>query len=239
MGRARPPAPLGPVRLGAAVAVPCLVVSLALGLGLIYLPPLLTRHEAGVPVAQASTPGPPSTTGSSSRTRPTGTTTTGSTTTGATTTSAPSTSAQPPPGFTAVEGPHGLVTSIPQGFEVELEASGNAATARDPADPAIELRFGGGPPGATDLATTIAEASAERARTPGYEELERRPTTHHGAEAVDWEFLFPRAGQLRWWRGRHWRAGGVEYVLLAGAPPERRSEAARLLAGMIEHSRTE
>ncbi|MET1073144.1 MAG: hypothetical protein ABWY11_10910, partial [Umezawaea sp.] len=74
---------------------------------------------------------------------------------------------------------------------------------------------------------------------PEYAQVELKRTTHGDREAVEWEFVGPNQdGDLRQTRAHYWRAGGVEYVLLATAPPDRFADAARILTTMTRYSET-
>lgn len=222
MPRSAAPGSLG---FAAAVAVPCLVASLGLGLGTIYVPRLF---EDPPPVAAA--PQPYDSTSSETWTTsdyPT------------TTTTAPGGT---PAGYFRHTGPAGLVTVLPDSFAVLSSSTPGTLVAKNQFDPDVEVRFGGAEPeGDDELYETIAKAAEATATSrTGYFQLALDRTFHGaGVDAVDWEFQYDTPeGRTRWARGHYWRTGGIEYVLLAQAPPDRGDEAARLLQTMIDHSET-
>jgi hypothetical protein len=221
MPRSTPP---GSLRFAAAIAVPCLVASLGLGFGTIYVPRLFEDPPpaAAAPEPYDSTSSPTWSTSdypTTSTTAPDGT----------------------PDGYFRYTGTEGLGTVLPDSFTV---LSGNEGTlvAKNQFDPDVEVRFGGAQPKDYDeLHETIAKAAEATASSrTGYVQLALERTSHGGVlDAVDWEFQYDnREGRARWSWGHYWRAGGIEYVLLVDAPPDRRDEAARLLQTMIDHSGT-
>lgn len=223
--RARRSTAPGSLGFAAAVALPCLVVSLGLGLGLIYVPPLFEPE----PTPYAS----PGTT--TSEAWPT---TTPHTTTRYTTTStAPS---GVPAGYYEYTGPAGLVTVLPNSFAVSSTGNPGSVVAKNQLDTDIEVRFGGAAPEPYGLLETITRAAdATASRRSDYLTVTLEETTHDGRAAVDWEFRYRTSGgEARQSRSRHWRVKDVEYVLVAEAPQSRWAEAARLLDTMIDHSDT-
>ncbi|NUT53081.1 MAG: hypothetical protein HOV94_38210, partial [Saccharothrix sp.] len=147
----------------------------------------------------------------------------------------------PPVGFARHTGPAGLVTVLPSSFTVSEGANAGTAVAKDQRDPEVEVRFGGAAPeGYGGLFETIAEAArGTAAARPGYRQLALARTGHGGRDAVDWEFEYETPqGEPRRSRSHYWRSGGIEYVLLAQAPPQRWAEASRLLDTMIDHCYT-
>jgi hypothetical protein len=215
------PASLG---FAAAVAVPCLVASLALGLGTIYVPQWFEDPPPTAADAEPYGTAPPGTTSSRSWA------TTGSPTT--------STTAGTPVGYVRYTGPQGLATVLPASFTVLGNDTGTV-TAMNRLDPDVQVRFGGAPPeNLAGLYETISEAARKSSSRNGYRQYALERTTHGGLDAVDWEFQYdPQAGTRRL-RAHYWRTGGIEYVLLAEAPPNRWAEAERLLDTMIDHSHT-
>lgn len=212
----------GSLRFAAAVAAVGLVVSLGSGLGTIYVPRLW-------PAAAGTTPPQPGTSTTSSYPGYHYPTTT-------TTSTVPS---GPPAGFYRHTGPQGLVTVLPNSFVAGSGQARGTQVAKDPADPEVEVRFGGDDQGPAGLLETITAAADAEAGKPGYTQVELTNATHGNLDAVEWEFVKPTAsGAVRQTRAHYWRVGGVEYVLLVAAPPDRFPEAARILATMTDHSHT-
>ncbi|MFE2751390.1 hypothetical protein ACFXGA_05250 [Actinosynnema sp. NPDC059335] len=221
-GPGRTPRAPGSFRFAATAAGTCLLASLALGFGVIHVPRWF-EEPPPPPEAQSPVPTP---TGTPSWQWPTDAT--------------PTTTRTTPAGYTRSTGPEGLVTVLPDSFEVSGGNGSGTAVARDPDDPEVEVRFGGAAPeGYDDLYDTIARAAADTSRRPGYRQHALRWATHGDVAAVDWDFQHETPqGQTRRTAAHYWRTGGIEYVLLVQAPPGRWTEAARLLATMIDHSDT-
>ncbi|WP_158849382.1 hypothetical protein [Saccharothrix deserti] len=218
--RAQRPSAPGSLGFAAAVAVPCLAASLGLGLGTIYVPELLESPP---------TTSPP----------PSGTTTPPSWTTTRYPTTTRTTSSGTPAGFFRYTGPEDLVTVLPNSFAVVEPRSTGTVTARNQLDDDVEVRFGGAAPEPYGLFETISRHARDAAGKPGYRELALERTEHGNRDAVDWEFEYATPdGETRRSRSHHWRVGGIEYVLLVAAPPNRWYEASQLLDTMIEHSGT-
>ncbi|MEV8439904.1 hypothetical protein AB0425_21225 [Actinosynnema sp. NPDC051121] len=216
--RTRRPAAPGSLGFAAAVAVPCLVASLALGLGMIHVP---RWFEDLPPTAGAQPDGTVSSWPQA-------------------TTAFPTTTAVPA-GYFRYTGPEGLSTVLPQSFSVTSGNDTGVVTARNTRDPDVEVRFGGAPPETYEgLYDTIAEAAAKTSTTrDGYRQHALERTYHGDLDAVEWDFQYDTAeGPTRRIRAHYWRTGGIEYVLLARAPPNRWTEATRLLDTMIDHSDT-
>lgn len=223
--RARRPKVPGSLGFAAAVALPCLVVSLGLGLGTIYVPPLFEPDPTPYASAGTTTSEWPTTT------RPTSTRST--TTTGTRPSGTPA-------GYYRYTGPEGLVTVLPNSFAVSSSGNPGSVVAKNQLDADVEVRFGGAAPEPYGLLETITLAADDTAsRRSGYRTVTLEETTHDGRDAVDWEFQYRTSGgEARQSRSRHWRVKGIEYVLVAEAPQSRWAEAARLLDTMIDHSDT-
>lgn len=221
--RTRRPAAPGSLRFAAAVAVPCLVASLALGLGMIHVP---RWFEDPPPTAEAQREGTAPTGTEASQPWPT--------------TGSPTTTAVPA-GYFEYTGPEGLTTVLPRAFSVTSDNGTGVITARNTLDPDVEVRFGGAAPQTYEgLYDTIAEAAANTSTArDGYREHALERTYHGDLDAVEWDFQYETdEGRTRRIRAHYWRTGGIEYVLLAQAPPNRWTEATRLLDTMIDHSDT-
>jgi hypothetical protein len=230
--RTRGPVAPGSLGFAAAVAVPCLVASLGLGLGTIYVP---RWFEDPPPTAEAQpydTSYGPTSYGST----PTGTAPSRS----RTTTGSPTTTGGTPVGYFRYTGPENLTTVLPDSFAVLDDNGAGVVTAGNRVDPDVEVRFGGAPPdGYAGLYDTIADAAENNAGLEAYRQHALERTEHDGLDAVDWEFQYQtQDGRTRRVRAHYWRTGGIEYVLLAQAPPSRWAEAAGLLDTMIDHSDT-
>ncbi|MCS7477761.1 hypothetical protein ACFFQW_47370 [Umezawaea endophytica] len=220
--RARRSTPPGSLWFAATAAAIGVVVSLCAGLGTIYVPQLW-------PAAAGTTPPPPALSStwplSGSPTR--------------STTATPTVPSGPPTGFYRHTGPQGLVTVLPDSFVPGSGKVKGTLVAKDPADPDVEVRFGGDQQGPDSLLETITSAANAEAASPEYTRVALTSTTHQGLPAVEWEFVKPNAnGAVRHTRAHYWRANGVEYVLLVTAPPARFPDAAPILAAMTRYSET-
>ncbi|MFD7654215.1 hypothetical protein ACFV4N_09580 [Actinosynnema sp. NPDC059797] len=231
---------MGTVRLAASAAGACLVVSLATGLGIHYLPRGEEPPPNALPTAPADgEPGTDDVYGTwpypMETTSAPGTTSTRPRNGPGTTAYATAPSEPVPAGYRRVSGA-GLSTVVPESFDLEVPKS---AVATDPYDDDFQARFGGDAYGPDSLWDTVGEAEGQvAARTAGYRRATLARVSYDGFEAVEWEYRYTGAsGVALHSRALYWRERGLEYVLYVTGAEPRWDEATELFAAMVTHCR--
>lgn len=131
--------------------------------------------------------------------------------------SAPDTPTGPPDGDTPVSGPDGLTTDIPVDWQPMLNNS--YYQANDPNDSGRFVRYGATPAPQGALLDSLRNAERTNPNIQsGYQRIQLVQVAYHGSDpAVDWEFLFVRAGVTRHVESRYWETGGIEYFVYVSA----------------------
>lgn len=123
-----------------------------------------------------------------------------------------------PQGFHRVRGPGGIAVAIPRGWPVKPGAIPSNRQADAPYGGGL-VRYGGSPSTTMSLYDTVAENETANPNViDGYQRLRLESVYGYGSEAVDWEFMFIKDGELRHGLGRYWRLNGTDYVVYASSP---------------------
>lgn len=127
--------------------------------------------------------------------------------------------AGPPAGFQQVQGPSGLVTVIPDGWQVSSIRNGFQAD--DPQNGGASGRFVRyqGVAGDADLITWLTAYEKQSWSTqPGYQRVQMSQQKYQGSPAVLWEFTYSLNGEQRHVKILYWNASGTQYDVYASAP---------------------
>jgi hypothetical protein len=135
-----------------------------------------------------------------------------------TTTYVPTTDPDVSQDFHRVRGPGGITVAIPRGWPVKPGAIPSNRQADAPSGGGL-VRYGGSPSTTMALYDTVAENETANPNViDGYQRLRLESVYGYGSEAVDWEFMFNKDGELRHGLGRYWRLNGTDYVVYASSP---------------------
>jgi hypothetical protein len=143
-----------------------------------------------------------------------------------------------PAGFQWVDGPEGLETVVPAGWQsVEAGAPG-AMRAVDPSAPGRIVGFGGAVATSEDIVQThIAYEERFAARTTDYRRLGLNSATYGGHKAVEWEFLHNDGGGVQRVHSLYWLVDGVEYFVFVSGPADQWTQIEPVYDAMVANSR--
>jgi hypothetical protein len=135
-----------------------------------------------------------------------------------TTTVPPTSSTTATTGFTSVMGPNGVVTAVPTGWPLGSCTTADCTQANDPANATRFLRFGASPSRSDSLLNQQAAYEMEfSAGRTNFQRVKLDAVTHHGHEAVDWEFEYDLNGVRRHVKTLLWRANGEDNWVYASS----------------------
>jgi hypothetical protein len=121
--------------------------------------------------------------------------------------------------FTAVTGPNGIMTVIPNGWQLKpCTTTDYCAQADDPTDPARFLRLGA--TSAHPESPLVVQTAYEKEFSTGrvnFQRVKLDPVAHRGHDAVDWEFEYDLNGVRRHVKSLMWRADGEDNWIYASA----------------------
>jgi hypothetical protein len=135
-----------------------------------------------------------------------------------TTTQPPTTKPSAVTGFTPVNGPNGVTTVIPKGWALKACTIPDCQQADDPGDPTRFLRLGATASRGGSLFD--GQVAYEKEFSDGrvnFQRVKLDSLTHHGSEAVDWEFEYDLNGVRRHVKTLLWRANGKDNWVYASA----------------------
>jgi hypothetical protein len=142
-----------------------------------------------------------------------------------------------PAGFQRVQGPAGLGTVIPLGWQSVAAGQPGALRAVDPSDPSRIVGYGGAQAPSDDIvATHVAYEESFAKRTTAYRRVDLNSATYGGHRAVEWEFLHRDGGGLQRVHALYWLVSGVEYFVFASAPDQQWTRMRPVYDAMVAHS---
>ncbi|HEY0500408.1 MAG TPA: hypothetical protein VGD48_31990 [Kutzneria sp.] len=145
--------------------------------------------------------------------------------------------AGPAAGFQQVSGPSGLVTAVPNGWQISPIRNGFQAD--DPQHGGAGGRFVRyqGVAGEADLYTWLTAYEKQSWSTqPGYQRVQMNQRKFQDSPAVLWEFTYSLDGQPRHVKILYWNAKGIQYDVYASAPVADWAQTSPLFDSMVASS---
>lgn len=143
-----------------------------------------------------------------------------------------------PAGFEWVQGPDGLETVVPVGWQTVAAGGPGAMRAVDPSDPGRIVGYGGAQAASSDLVGThLAYEEGFAGRTSHYRRVDLNSATYGGHPAVEWEFVHQDGRGLQRVHALYWLVDGVEYFVFASGPDDQWSRMKPIYDAMVANSR--
>jgi hypothetical protein len=145
---------------------------------------------------------------------------------------------QAPPGFQHVNGPVGLRTVIPDGWQTVTAGGPGALRAVDPADPGRIIGYGGARASSPDLVGVhIAYEKRYSDLTKNYRRVELNKAAYAGHPAVEWEFLHDDGRGIQRVQALYWLVEDTEYFVFVSGPDTQWPRMRVVYDAMVANSR--
>ncbi|TDV53985.1 hypothetical protein [Actinophytocola oryzae] len=143
-----------------------------------------------------------------------------------------------PAGFSRVNGPAGIETVVPDGWQTVAAGGPGAMRAVDPSEPGRIVSYGGAPMTSPDLVgvhLSYEQRFAER--TTDYRRVDLNSATYGGHPAVEWEFTHQDGAGPQRVHALYWLVDTTEYFVIASAPDDQWSRMKPVYDAMVANSR--